>query len=50
VGRECQVPFLSCSLKNSEKARRVPISDVPTAKSEKAATIIETPFHLNLKN
>lgn len=40
--------LLSCSLKNSENPRRVPIIDVPTARREKASTMIETPLHLPL--
>lgn len=40
--------LLSCSLKNSEKPRRVPISEVPTARREKASTIYETPLHFTL--
>lgn len=48
VEENCHVKLLSCSLKNSKKAKSVPISDVPTAKREKASTIIETPLHFTL--
>lgn len=40
--------LLSCSLKNSENPRRVPIIDVPTARREKASTMNETPPNLPL--
>lgn len=48
VGEDIDERLLSCSLKNSEKPRRVPISDVPIARSEKASTIYETPLHFTL--
>lgn len=48
VGEEFHDKLLSCSLKNSEKPKRVPISEVPTAISENASTITETPLHLTL--
>ena len=38
----------SCSLKNSENPRSVPIMDVPIARSEKASTMYETPLQLML--
>ncbi|PON34098.1 hypothetical protein PanWU01x14_347180, partial [Parasponia andersonii] len=49
VEAEFQKILASCSLKNSENPRRVPINDVPIARSEKASTMYETPLHLTLK-
>lgn len=48
VEEGCHEKLLSCSLKNSENPRSVPISDVPTARREKASTISDTPLHFTL--